>query len=497
MTKRLLALVGLLALASLVAALAATRTMPSPIPTSGRSQAMASQLTASGFIEAEQVTVAPEFAGRIKELTVEEGTVVKAGQVVAVLDDAILLRQIAQAEAAIDVARANLVLVKAGAREEDVRHRKTLVAQAEAVRDGAKTALENARAISNNPQDINSRIVAARGQLDTAERNAALSKQVWDTAVKDYEGSLKEIQAALKASSLQVEQAQIGVDQAERLRGALQPPVVSEDWIKPPFGVQNTLQYDLNVFQKQQALENLALAMANRDTVQTRLDKLLNTRAMIDVSRRQHETAVASRDAAMAVVEDLARLRQNPLALQSQVDSAEAAYQQALAAVEVARAAVQVVLAGATTEQVKVAEAQVRQAESALPPLQTQREKMSIVSPANGSVSQKTARKGEFVLPGNAIVKVMDLETVTLKVFIPETNIGLLKLGSAAQVTVDSFRDRRFPGRVTFISPQAEFTPKDIQTKEERAKTVFAVKITLPNPEGILKPGMPADATIE
>lgn len=464
---------------------------------SPRSPAKASELTASGFIEAEQIAIASEFGGKIKDLAVGEGDRVKAGQALASLDDSILERQITQAETAVEVARANLDLVKAGAREEEIKQRTAALDQAEAARDGARTAWDNAIALRNHPQDINSRIVAAQGNLDVAERNTALSKKVWDNAINDYEASLKEAAAVLKAANLQVEQARINVIQAERLRLALQPPITPEDWLRPPFGIQNTLQYDLNVLQSQMATESLALAQANREAAQSRLDKLTTTRALVDVTQRQYDAAVASREAVKAVVDDLIGLRQNPLTLKSQADSAGAAYQQALAAVEVARAALNVTLAGARPEQIRVAEAQVKQAESAWQLLQTQKEKMTITSPADGVVAQKVIEKGEIVLPGGSLLKIVNLETVTLKVFIPETQIGQLKLGSPARVMVDSYPERRFSGRVTFISPQAEFTPKDIQTKEERAKTVFAVKITLNNPEGILKPGMPADATID
>jgi len=88
-----------------------------------------------------------------------------------------------------------------------------------------------------------------------------------------------------------------------------------------------------------------------------------------------------------------------------------------------------------------------------------------------------------------------DKNRVTLTVFIPETQIGHVKVGQPARVTIDSV-SRVFEGTVTFIAHEAEFTPKNVQTKEERVNLVFAVEITLDNPEHILKPGMPADAEI-
>jgi HlyD family secretion protein len=83
-----------------------------------------------------------------------------------------------------------------------------------------------------------------------------------------------------------------------------------------------------------------------------------------------------------------------------------------------------------------------------------------------------------------------------LKIYVSEEELGKVKLGQKADVTVDSFKDRTFEGKVIYISPEAEFTPKNIQTQDERTKLVFAVKIELKNPHFSLKPGMPADAVV-
>jgi len=103
---------------------------------------------------------------------------------------------------------------------------------------------------------------------------------------------------------------------------------------------------------------------------------------------------------------------------------------------------------------------------------------------------------GEIVQPGIPVLTVTELEEVTLTVYIPESKIGLVKLGQEALVAVDSYPEENFGGRVVYISPRAVFTPGNIQLKEEREKTVFAVKIRLENPELKLKPGMPADARV-
>jgi HlyD family secretion protein len=128
--------------------------------------------------------------------------------------------------------------------------------------------------------------------------------------------------------------------------------------------------------------------------------------------------------------------------------------------------------------------------------IQAQVDNAKIFAPISGRIIKKTAEEGETVFPGSPILTVADLSKLTLKIYLKETEVGLVKLGQAAKVKVDSYPDKEFDGSVSFISPVAEFTPKNIQTKDERVKLVFAVKITIPNPEEKLKPGQPADGEI-
>jgi len=103
---------------------------------------------------------------------------------------------------------------------------------------------------------------------------------------------------------------------------------------------------------------------------------------------------------------------------------------------------------------------------------------------------------GEMATPGVAILTLGDLDHMWVTVYIKETDLGRVKLGQEARVSVDSFPGKEYPGRVTHISEKAEFTPKTIQTKEERVKLVFAVKVAIGNADGELKPGMPADVEL-
>jgi len=117
-------------------------------------------------------------------------------------------------------------------------------------------------------------------------------------------------------------------------------------------------------------------------------------------------------------------------------------------------------------------------------------------SPQTGVVLRKHVEPGEMIAAGTPAVTIADLKNIWLKIYIPEPQLGLIKLGQVGEITTDSYRGKVYRGTVTFISSEAEFTPKNVQTQEERVKLVFAVKVTVDNLNQELKPGMPADATV-
>ncbi|MCX7881704.1 MAG: efflux RND transporter periplasmic adaptor subunit [Brevinematales bacterium] len=119
-----------------------------------------------------------------------------------------------------------------------------------------------------------------------------------------------------------------------------------------------------------------------------------------------------------------------------------------------------------------------------------------IRAPIDGYIVSRNLHPGEIAFPGSAILTLADLTHCWIKIYIPETKLGLVKIGQRAEISVDSFPNKKYEGKVIYISPKAEFTPKTVQTKEERVKLMFAIKIELPNPHLELKAGMPADAKI-
>jgi HlyD family secretion protein len=124
-------------------------------------------------------------------------------------------------------------------------------------------------------------------------------------------------------------------------------------------------------------------------------------------------------------------------------------------------------------------------------------EDCKVYAPVNGFVSKKFVEEGENVAPSTSLVRISDLEMIDLTIYIPETDLAKVKLGQKADIHIDAFKDKSYQGEIIYISPEAEFTPKNIQTPDERTKLVFAVKIRIPNPQFELKPGLPADATIK
>lgn len=119
-----------------------------------------------------------------------------------------------------------------------------------------------------------------------------------------------------------------------------------------------------------------------------------------------------------------------------------------------------------------------------------------IFSPANGVIANCFVEQNETVAPLSSLFKINDLSVAELSIYIPETALPKIKQGQKAEVSIDAFPEKSYEGKVTYISPEAEFTPKNIQTKDERTKLVFEVKITIPNPNSELKPGLPADAKV-
>ncbi len=142
-------------------------------------------------------------------------------------------------------------------------------------------------------------------------------------------------------------------------------------------------------------------------------------------------------------------------------------------------------------------DAQYRQAKAALAEARSVLDDLSIRAPAGGVITTRIVDEGEVVAAGGPLFDIVDLDRLYLKVYAPEKDIGKLRLGLPARIHADAFPDKAFPATLRYIASQAEFTPKEVQTPDERVKLVYAVKLYLDeNPEHRLTPGLPADAVI-
>ena len=147
-----------------------------------------------------------------------------------------------------------------------------------------------------------------------------------------------------------------------------------------------------------------------------------------------------------------------------------------------------------TEKQIEVAKAQVKVAQANLDLANFQLNYTTLPAPFKGIITTRNVEPGEVVTPNREVFTLSDLSTVDLKIFVEETEIGKVKPGQAVEVTIDTFPDKSYQGKVSYISPEGEFTPKIIQTHKERVKLVYLVKVNIPNPNLELKTGMPADA---
>lgn len=180
----------------------------------------------------------------------------------------------------------------------------------------------------------------------------------------------------------------------------------------------------------------------------------------------------------------------------SYFDSIRSAYEAKQALLKSAKEQLNLIEEGPREEEIRIAEKRVEQARLSVKMAEERLENACLRSPITGVIFRKNVEEGEVVTAFTPVFTIGDLERPWIKVYVPEEKLGLLRLGQRALVSVDTFKGKFYEGRVSYISEEAEFTPKTVQTKEERVKLVYAVKVSVKNQNGELKPGMPADVKI-
>ncbi len=181
---------------------------------------------------------------------------------------------------------------------------------------------------------------------------------------------------------------------------------------------------------------------------------------------------------------------------QTRYETAKAQYDAYSAQMASAQEQLDLLLSGATSETMNIADAGVAQAQANLSIAKAQLAKTVIKAPVGGIISSLNFDQGEVVAPGAAVASLVDTRDLWVNVYVSEKELARVKLGQKAEVYVDAYPGKPFPGEVSYISSKAEFTPKNLQTKEERVNMVFAVKVIIKDGNDRLKPGIPADINI-
>jgi membrane fusion protein YbhG len=404
-----------------------------------RREPHAAGLTVTGTIEARDVDLSPKTTTRIAVIRVEEGSRVRRGELVIQLDDAELVAEVGRLEAGVRVAQAQLRDLVAGARKEEIAEARAQVGRAEA-------ALADLLAGARREEIQAARQVVAQAEARQRDLEAGARAQEVEQA--------RSAVAAAAATRVWTER------EFERLKA-----LYDRDLVAAADRDRAWQAFEVARMQERTAREQLALVLAGPRSEQV--------------------------EAARAEVRQ-ARERLRLLEAGPRPDQVEAAR----AEVRAARERLALVEAGPRAGQVDTARAQLAQAEASLVQARARLADTRIEAPMDGVVLRKNLEPGATAAPGAAIVTLVDPSDLWLRAYIAETDLGRVRIGQTARVTVDAFPGQPFEARVTEVASAAEFTPRNVQTQKERVNLVFRVKVAIANPDGRLKPGMPADAVI-
>jgi HlyD family secretion protein len=411
-------------------------------------QTESSVLTASGTVEATEILIAPEISGKVSEVLVNEGDIVQAGDVLFRLDDALLQSQYKVAVTMLDAA-------KAAAQISD-----TVAATAQAQYDLIlNTALADQKSFRSSDW-----ILSKPSDYD---------QPVW------YFDKTEQVVAA----QAEVQNDNIAVNTAkDKLASVIEKTASSEFLIaekrltqaRTAFDVANSvldLSSKTDQSLKDSAQKTYDDVLAELNSAQIAYNDAVTTSGATDVLTARADLRVAQErfDTAQDILRSLqtGELSLKVVAAQKNLDQAHAA-----------------------TDQAKIT---IQQAEANLALISTQINKLTVHAPTEGMILTRALEPGEVVMSGSGLLNMARLNDLTITVYIPEDRYGEISIGQIAEVMVDSFPGEIFTASVINISGQAEFTPRNVQTVEGRKATVFAIKLTLADADGKLKPGMPAD----
>jgi HlyD family secretion protein len=283
----------------------------------------------------------------------------------------------------------------------------------------------------------------------------------------------------------------VEVNIASRTSGQLLKLAVREGDMVNAGDTIAVIDHALLDLQLQQATAGVDLAAAQYD--------LLRNGARKEDIRSAEETVRQTESSHASARMDFDRIRElfaTHAVSKKQYDDAESRFTITLAQYNAAQQNLQKLRHFARPEEIAAAKARVDQASAQANLFRKHISDSYIVAPVNGTVTYKPAEAGELINPGTVIVRLSQLERMELMIYVKETELGKVKLGANADVMIDTYPEKRYPATVVYVSPVAEFTPRNVQTKDERTKLVFGVKLVVDNSNGELKSGMPADAVV-
>ena len=282
------------------------------------------------------------------------------------------------------------------------------------------------------------------------------------------------------------------VDVAAQQSGILQQIEVTEGDVVQPEQLLARTDDEIQKLKLQQA-------EAQREQAEAQLEMLQEGPHPKDIERAEAQLAQAKEQLELAEKEwrRIETLYEENSVTRKQYDAGLAEYRSRQAQYDAVRASLEKLQNLARPQEIASAEAALRQTEQQVAIAERQVRDCSIRSPIRGTVSEIYYEVGEMVPAGRTVATVRTTEQVYLTVYVPEPLLAHIGIGQSAEVYVDGMPDSSFSGRISHISQEAEFTPKNVQTKEQRVKLVYALKLDVQNRDGILKPGMPADVDLQ
>jgi multidrug resistance efflux pump len=427
------------------------------VPLSGcgllEQEADVTEITASGTISADKIVVSPQVSGAILDIYIKEGDSIQTKQELFRLDDEILKAQFDQAMAAVDQAEAGIEAAQTQLESAKVQYDRALqgarLMYLQSLQNQTPRWSQTVPDEFNQPNWYYQRDESVRGaqtEVDKARRNLEIEQanleNIQDKASNDdfmaVEQTLTQTRARFLVADQTLTQAQLAQE---------------------------------NDVLEEMAQKDYDAALADLETAQRDYERMITSAAASEVLEARAKVAVAA-----ARVENAENYLDSLSTLDNSLD------------VRAAKSAMQ-----SAESQVKLAEAGKAQALAALSLIQIQLNKSIVTSPVDATVMTINNEVGELVGAGSSVVHLAKLDMVSLTVYIPEDVYGRIPVGQKVTINVDSYPGETFYGEVIYISDEAEFTPRNVQTVEGRKATVYAVKIEIPNKEHKLKPGMPAD----